>query len=179
MVIYLNLVIKPFSFLDESAVDSLNLYYEDLASAISNGSIHHSSVNEFHMSDSNMTDNSCVVSTRMMIEEDERPILKSIQTNNCSKRRHVLCETNTLIIRNFQQACLRKPLIIGLPAMISNQLTYELCLSVCQELQTKIAVIHINKCYCLNGFISEKFNLMTDLEKYQETNCGNTCEGMF
>jgi hypothetical protein len=136
-------------------------------------------INPIDNNDSNITDQSCIISTRTVIEENERSILKTTPMNNCSKARHVLCETKTLIVRNFQQGCFRKPLTLDLPALISNRLTYELCLSVCQELQTRIAIIHIDKCYCLNGASSKVFNLTADLEKYQRKDCGFPCSGMF
>jgi len=124
-----------------------------------------------------ITDDSCIISTRTVNENDERPILKSIAMNNCSQARHVLCETQTLLVRSFQQGCFRKPLIFDLPALVSNRLTYELCLSVCRELQTKLAVIHINKCYCLNGVTPKLFNLTVDFQKHQKQDCGNPCSG--
>ncbi len=31
--------------------------------------------------------------------------------------------------------------------MISNHLTYELCLSVCENFKTNLAIINMNKCY--------------------------------
>jgi hypothetical protein len=169
----------------DSSTQSFNHYYEDLSSLASSTDIYHSAINEFQMinptenNDSSIIDDSCVISTRTINEEKERPMLKSNSTNNCSQPRHVLCETKTLIDRNFQQGCFRKPLTLDLPALISNRLTYELCLSICQELQTKLAVIHINKCYCLNGFTSRTFNLTADLGKYQKLDCGYVCSGMF
>ena len=162
----------------------MNLYYQDLSSLVSNDTSDYLPINEFQMinpidnkNQSNIMDLSCIVSIRTTLEEYERPVLNSIQMNNCSKSRYVLCETKTLIIRNYEQGCFQKPLTFDLPALISNELTYELCLSICQELQTKLAIIHINKCYCLDGFASKSFNLTADLEKYQQKNCGNPCLG--
>jgi hypothetical protein len=136
-------------------------------------------INSTENNNSNLTIDSCVISTRVITEERERPLLKSDSSNNCSQARHVLCATKTLIVRNFQQGCFQKPATLDLPALVSNRLTFELCLSVCQELQTKLAVIHIDKCYCLNGFTSRVFNLTVDLGKYQQQNCGNPCSGRF
>jgi len=167
----------------ESPTQPIIPYYEDLTSLLADIEIYHSSVYEFQMinpienNNSSITDNTCVISTRILNQEEERPILKSISANNCSQPRYVLCETKTLIVPNFQQGCFRKPLILDLPALISNRLTYQLCLTVCRELQTKLVIIHINKCYCLNGFVSKKFNLTADLGEYQKQDCGNPCLG--
>jgi hypothetical protein len=128
---------------------------------------------------SSIINDSCIISTRTIHEDEERPTLNSILMNNCSIAKHVLCETKTLIVRNFEKNCFNKPLTLDLPALISNRLTYELCLSVCQELQTKLAVIHINKCYCLNGFPSKTFNLTADFGKHKKPDCGYPCSGMF
>ncbi len=87
------------------------------------------------------------------------------------------CETNTLVVQNFQYACFKKPKSFDLPALISNLLTHELCLSVCQELQTKLAILHINKCYCINGANPNILNITTDFQQYKEKNCGNVCPG--
>ena len=124
-----------------------------------------------------MKDDSCVIAMRMSTEDEERPILQSNSSKNCSTPKHVLCETGTLIARDFQQGCYGEPLILDLPALISSRMTYELCLSICQELQTKIAIIQINKCYCLNGISAKLFNLTADLIKHQKKACGNVCQG--
>jgi hypothetical protein len=180
--------LKTNSFLDVSNTNSTsqrpNEYYEDLTSLESINSIYRSSINEFQMinptemNNSSMIDNSCVISKRTVIEAEERPILGNTQMNNCSKAIHVLCETKTLIVQNFQQGCFRKPLTLDLPSLISNRLTHELCVSVCRELQTKLSIIHINKCYCLNGITSKVLNLTEDLRNYQQNSCGNSCSGM-
>ncbi len=164
-----------------------NLYYDDSLTSLDNNetvNTDHGSINEFQIIDSNENkntstkDNTCVVITRSVSEEEEKPILKNIPTNNCSKPRHVLCETNTLVVQNFQYGCFSKPITLDLPALISNHLTHELCLSVCQELQTKLAVLHINKCYCLNGASPTLLNITTDFRKFKQKNCGNPCPGI-
>ena len=143
----------------------------------------HPTMDEFQMSNpnenksSNMNDDSCLIVTRVSNEDDEKPTLTSNSIKNCSQLKHVLCETKTLIVRDFQQGCFRKPLILDLPALISNRLTYELCLSVCKELQTKLAILQMNKCYCVNGISPRLFNLTADLAKYQQIDCGDPCSG--
>ncbi|CAF1026064.1 unnamed protein product [Rotaria sordida] len=145
--------------------------------------IYRSSINEFQMmnptekNNSNEIDNSCILATRTIIKENETPIINTTEKNDCSKPQHVLCETKTLIVHNFQQRCFRKPLILDLPAFISKHLTYELCLTICQGLQTKLAIININKCYCLNGFTSKVFNLTKYRAEYLQENCGDPCPG--
>jgi hypothetical protein len=166
-----------------------NLYYDDLTiSSDTNDTINsdHGSINEFLVINSSENknssikdDNTCVLITRALSEEKEKPIIRNSLVNNCSTPKHVLCETNTLIVQNFQYACLSKPKTLDLPTLISSQLTHELCLSVCQELQTKFAILHINKCYCLNGIGPTSLNLTTDFQKYRQKNCGNACPGMF
>ena len=161
------------------------MYYDDLTSSESDVDGYRLTIDEFQMNyprednTLNTTDHSCIVSMRTIVDENERPILKNVQVNNCSKARYVLCQTKTLIVRNVQHGCFRRPLILGLPVLISNQLTYELCLSVCQELQTNLAIIHINECYCLQDFASKVLNLETDLQSYRQKDCGKPCSGMF
>ena len=126
---------------------------------------------------SGINDDSCVIAMRVLYDDDERPLLQSNSSRNCSVPKNVLCETSTLIVRDFQQGCFRKPLLHDLPALISNRMRYELCLSVCQELQTKIAIVHVNKCYCLNGISARVFNLTADLIRHQKGSCGKVCSG--
>jgi len=156
-----------------------SLYYDDglVSDNVTNIDVDHGSINEFQLIESNENKSTCVIIQRLISEEEEKPLLKSISTNNCSQLRHVLCETNTIIIQNFQYACFIKPKILDLPALISNQLTHELCLSVCQQLQTKLAILHINKCYCLNGANPYVLNITTDFQKYRQKDCGNACSG--
>ncbi|CAF0718155.1 unnamed protein product [Adineta steineri] len=164
-----------------------SIYYDEaLISSDSNNTAnntHHGAINEFHIIEVNENntksskDNTCFLVTRSISEEEEKPILQGTPIINCSKPRHVLCETNTLIVQNFQTACLRKPKALDLPALISNQLTHELCLHICQELQTKLAVLHINKCYCLNGATPGLLNITTDFKQFQQKTCGNPCPG--
>ena len=120
---------------------------------------------------------SCLVLTRTADKEEEKPIIESYALNNCSQPKHVLCETNTLVVQNFQYACLAKPLTLDLPALVSQQLTQELCLSICQELQTKLAILQMDKCYCLDGATPNLLNVTVDFEKYRQKDCGNPCPG--
>ena len=175
-----------FSFLDASHSNDLqaskNSYYDDLASIDSKPAVYDGNINDFQMINSNenktasMTNDSCVIANRTSVEQTERPIVGISSQDNCSILKHVLCETNTLIVRDFEQGCFRKPLLLGLPAIVSNRLTYELCLSICKEIQTKLAILHINKCYCLPTG-SKTFNLTGNLEKYQKKDCGKPCPG--
>lgn len=120
---------------------------------------------------------SCLMVTRTINKEEEKPMIEPVALNNCSTPKHVLCETNTLVVQDFQYACLAKPLTLDLPALISQQLTQELCLSICQELQTKLAIVQIDKCYCLDGATPNLLNVTVDFDKYRQTNCGDPCPG--
>ncbi|CAF4543378.1 unnamed protein product [Rotaria sp. Silwood2] len=174
---------------DDGALDTTTSlysnYYDDSLSSISDidevTHTEHETINEFQVIESNenqnISNNTCVVITRSISEENEKPIIRNTLRNDCSKPRHALCETNTLIVQKFQYGCFNKPNILDLPALISNHLTHELCLSLCQELQTKLAILHINKCYCLNGATSNSFNITTDFEKFRRKSCGNICPG--
>ena len=140
-------------------------------------------INEFHtaeireLTNSTIDDNSCVVVTRTVLENDERPVVTVASGADCSKPRHVLCETNTLIVPNFQFSCFRRPATMDLPALISEELTHELCLSICQELQTKLAILNINSCYCLNGATPRLLSITADFSKHRKKTCGNPCPG--
>ncbi|CAF3685928.1 unnamed protein product, partial [Rotaria sp. Silwood1] len=149
----------------------------------SNISLNFSSINEFQMINSNdnenstIKDDSCIVFTRFVFNDKRSFILKSVQVNNCSKPRHVLCKTKSRLSFDFQQHCFRKPLTLGVPTIISNRLTYELCVSVCKGLRTTLAVINMNKCYCFDGNLPETHDRKSYYEKYQKKDCGYTCPG--
>ena len=183
-VIEYKLISSLIDLLDKTLDKKSSVYYDDLSSISTDRSISRLSINDFQMIDStasnnsNLTDNSCVISTRTIFDE-ERPILESISKNNCSTPKHVLCETKTLIIQNYQTGCFFKPLTLDLPTLISNHLTHELCSSVCRELETSFAIIHMDKCHCLEGSFSKAINFQTDFQKYERKNCGNPCSGMF
>ncbi|CAF1125765.1 unnamed protein product [Rotaria sp. Silwood1] len=173
---------------DDGVVDTTtslhNTFYDDALSSTDideTVNLNHGSINEFQLIDSNenrnISNNTCLVITRSTTEEDEKPMIKNTLMDDCSKPRHVLCETNTLIVQKYQYDCFNKPNVLDLPALISNHLTHELCLSVCQELQTKLAILHINKCYCLHGSNSNSLNITTDFEKFRQKKCGNVCPG--
>jgi hypothetical protein len=179
-------IILIFFILDNDETDTtttalvVNFYYDNslvLSDDNDTSSTTHGSINEFQVINYEENKNTCVVVTRSVSEEEERPLLKANQTDNCTQPRHVLCETNTIVVQNFQYACLKKPNILDLPALISHQLTHELCLSVCQELQTKLAILHINKCYCLNGARQNSVNITSDFPEYYQKKCGNPCPG--
>lgn len=157
----------------------IGLFYdESLVSSDDNDTITpHGAINEFQAINYEEHKNTCVVITRSVTEEKERPVLQSTPTENCTQPRHVLCETNTLVVQGFQYACLKKPITFDLPALISNELTQELCLAVCQELQTKFAIIQMNKCYCLQGSSPSSANISTDFAEYRRPTCGNVCGG--
>ncbi|CAF3940814.1 unnamed protein product, partial [Rotaria sp. Silwood1] len=159
-------------------------YIERSASLVSNVGINISSVNEFQMispnndNSSNLRDDSCLVLTRSGIDEKQRSsILKNIQLNNCSKPRHTLCQTKTIKGYNSEQYCYRKPLTLDLLTMISNHLTYELCLTVCGEFKTNMVVIHMNKCYCIDAAVSQILDSQKNFGKYRTKDCGNPCPG--
>ncbi|CAF4534775.1 unnamed protein product [Rotaria sp. Silwood2] len=166
---------------DDGTVDTItslhNLYYDNALSSsdieeITN--LDHRPKNEFQLMNSN---NTCMVIIRSVTETEEKSIIKNTSMNDCSKPRHVLCETNTLVVQNNQYGCFNKPNILDLPVLISNHLTHELCLSLCKELQTKLAILHINKCYCLDGATPNLLNITTDFEKFRQKSCGNVCPG--
>ncbi|CAF1003222.1 unnamed protein product [Rotaria sordida] len=149
----------------------------------SNININRSSMNEFQLIDLNVINNltrkndSCLVFTRSMIDDKESSILNNIQINNCSKPRHVLCRTKPIIARNFEIGCFHKPLTLGVPVMISNLLTFELCLSICKELETNIGVLHMNKCYCFNAAFTWIAEITRNHSKHKKYDCGNPCPG--
>ncbi|CAF4124450.1 unnamed protein product, partial [Rotaria sordida] len=164
--------------------ESISLYMKDVPSLVSNVDVNLSSINEFQMINSNddnslsIKDDSCLLWTRSIIDEKQRSsILEKVQINNCSKPRHVLCRTKTIVGFNSPQICYTKPSTLGLPIMISNHLTYELCSSVCQTLKTNLAVINMNKCYCFDATFWNILDPKRDRAKYETKDCGNPCPG--
>jgi hypothetical protein len=136
-------------------------------------------INPNEDNNSSIKDDSCLVVSRTVINKTGSFILKNTQINNCSQSRHVLCTTKPILDLSFKIGCYSKPLTLDLPAMISNHLTYELCLSVCGNLKTNLAVINMNKCYCLNIDILQIQNLISNRTKFATKDCGNPCSGMF
>lgn len=140
------------------------------------------SINEFQMinlnenNHSTVKDDSCILSTRSVIDEKESSVISNAQMNNCSTPRHVLCKTRSPAFRSHEH-CLSKPLTLGLPTMISNYLSHELCVTICIDLMTNLAVLNKNKCYCLNVDYSKMVNKRLFYEKYRTKNCGNFCPG--
>ncbi|CAF4943073.1 unnamed protein product, partial [Rotaria sp. Silwood1] len=158
-------------------------YAQNFSSLLSNVNISLSSINEYQMINSNednnssIQDDSCLVLTRTVLNEKGSYFLKTTQINNCSKPRHVLCREQTMLGFNSTQSCYSKPLTLGLPVMISNHLTYELCSSICQILETNLAVINMNKCYCFDAAHSHTFDMKETHAKYRRKDCGNPCPG--
>ncbi|CAF3311986.1 unnamed protein product [Rotaria sp. Silwood2] len=173
-------------FLLDTNISSDELINEDdtnIPSLGSNIDINRSSVNEFQLIDLNEIKNStrkndsCLVFTRSVIDDEGSFILKNTQINNCSKPRHVLCTTKPIITHHSEKGCFHKPLTLGVPAMISNHLTYELCLSVCKGLKTNLAVLHVNKCYCFNAAYTWIAETSRNNSKHKKQDCGNPCPG--
>ncbi|CAF3464823.1 unnamed protein product [Rotaria sp. Silwood1] len=168
----------------EPDFESFRSFVKGFPSLVSDVDVDLSSINEIQMINSNdnknssIQDDSCLVWKRSIIDEKQRSSsLDNSQINNCSEPRHVLCRTTIMLGHSPHQMCYSKPTTLGLPAMISNHLTYELCASVCETLKTNIALINMNKCYCVD--ITE--TLIIDIEgnhvKYITKDCGNPCPG--
>jgi hypothetical protein len=136
-------------------------------------------INPNENNNSTIKDDSCIVVTRPVLDQQGSSTLKTTQINNCSKPVHALCRTKAEPGEKLHPVCYDKPLTLGLPAMISNYLTHELCLSVCKELELNAAVLHMNKCYCFISALAYSSILKSSHEKYQKQHCGNPCPGMF
>ncbi|CAF2101262.1 unnamed protein product [Rotaria magnacalcarata] len=129
-------------------------------------------INSNENNKSTINDDSCIVVTRPMLDQQGISILQTTQIHNCSKPTHVLCKSKTKLAAPLHPVCLEKPLTLGLPAMISNYLTHELCLSVCNELKVNLAVLQMNKCYCLKSFLTHLSKIISPHEKYRKEHCG-------
>ncbi|CAF3088507.1 unnamed protein product [Rotaria socialis] len=170
---------------DPDATTTMKSFYYDEAAKLTDSNDtslpDHEAINEFQLidaSDNKTSNNTCMIISRVIAEEEERPSIISQLKKNCTKPRHVLCDTNTLVVEKFQVSCFSKPYVLDLPALVSKtQLTHELCLSVCQELQTRLAILHMDKCYCLNGITNGVLNITVDFEKFRQKSCGNPCPG--
>ena len=127
---------------------------------------------------SSTNDDSCFVFTRSEMNEQRSSIVKANQVKNCSKPRHVLCRIQSMLGYHSMKACFNTPLTLDLPAVISNHLTYELCLSVCGNLGSDIAVLNINKCYCFNVGYQQMASIRRNHAKYNIMDCGKPCSGM-
>ncbi|CAF1252225.1 unnamed protein product [Rotaria sordida] len=157
-----------------------NQYNKNIQSINSNVNIDRSSINEFQMINTdNSTNNneSCLVFTRSVINSIENSIITKTSINNCSKARHVLCARKSIIDSNSLIGCFHKPLTLDLPSIISNHLTYKLCLSICQSLKTKLAIIQINKCYCLNAGVTWINGTTRNNFNHRKVDCGRPCLG--
>lgn len=175
-------------FLVESSTQSkyslVDQNSKNLSLFTSDSDFSYSSIEEFQMIKSNENSNtstkndSCLISKRTLTDEADTLAITNTPTSNCSKPRHVLCEMKSITLESFREGCYSKPATLGSPALISNHLTHELCLSVCQELKTITAVIHINKCYCLNTPTSKLLNTTVNRLKYEQKKCGDPCPGM-
>ncbi|CAF1490312.1 unnamed protein product, partial [Rotaria sordida] len=179
---------KCHSFVDASntkpELESEVSYTEKSDELISDIDVNLSSINEFQMSNSNndnnsnIEDNSCLVFERSIIDEKQRHFtIKTSQISICSESKHVLCEVKSTIGFHSQEICYQKPLTLGLPAVISNYLTNELCVSVCETLGTRLAIINMNKCYCVHNNAEQVTSDNTNYINYRTKNCGNPCPG--
>ncbi|CAF1393778.1 unnamed protein product, partial [Rotaria sordida] len=179
---------KCHSFVDASntkpELESEVSYTEKSDELISDIDVNLSSINEFQMSNSNndnnsnIEDNSCLVFERSIIDEKQRHFtIKTSQISICSESKHVLCEVKSTIGFHSQEICYQKPLTLGLPAVISNYLTNELCVSVCETLGTRLAIINMNKCYCVRNSAEQVTSDNTNYINYRTKNCGNPCSG--
>ncbi|CAM4762601.1 unnamed protein product [Rotaria magnacalcarata] len=140
------------------------------------------SVNEFQMdnprenNNSIVKDDSCIILTRSAIDEKESSVVRSIEANNCSKPRRVLCKTKSPFIQSHE-LCLSNPLTLGLPTIISNYLSHESCVTICQALKTNFAAMSVNKCYCINSNFPYSRSKNLTYEKYRTKDCGKLCPG--
>ncbi|CAM4914645.1 unnamed protein product [Rotaria socialis] len=163
------------------AFQSFNQY--PLAS-VTTINMNRSSVNEFQMVNQQENNNSivkddlCIISTRSAVDDKESSVVRSIQMNNCSKPRRVLCKTEAHVIQSHQY-CLSNPLTLGLPTIISNYLSHESCFTICDALETNFAVMNVNKCYCINSILVQSHPIKLTYEKYRTKDCGNLCPGEF
>ncbi|CAF4368318.1 unnamed protein product [Rotaria socialis] len=160
----------------------LRSFDREMPTLVFNINISRSSINEFQMINLNENKNStvkgdsCILSTRSVIDEKESSVISNAQMNNCSKPRHVLCKTRSPYFRAHEH-CLSKPLTLGLPTLISNYLSHELCITMCMDLKTNSVVLNKNKCYCLNADYSKMANNKLFYEQYRTKDCGNFCPG--
>lgn len=159
----------------DSSAEKENVYFEGLVSSPRETIIPMSNNRFFQMADFNSS--SCVIFNRTILNADERPLLSHKTIANCTKSERVLCETKDLIVQDFQFGCYQKPYTLNLPALISNRMSYELCLSVCQQLQTQIALINSDRCYCLESGSIRIRNLTADFQSYRKDHCGDVCSG--
>ncbi|CAF1051081.1 unnamed protein product [Rotaria sp. Silwood1] len=166
-----------------SSNESTNQDDKKMPSLGSNLNINRSSMNEFQLIDLNEINksagksDSCLVFTRSMIDDKGSSILKNTRVNNCSNPRHVLCTTKSIMTHHSEKGCFHKPLTLGVPVMISNHLTYELCLSVCKGLETNLVILHVNKCYCFNAALTWLAETTRNNSKHKKQDCGNPCPG--
>ncbi|CAF3363218.1 unnamed protein product [Rotaria sp. Silwood2] len=175
-----------FFILDTNASNAESIFSrtEESQKLVSDIDVNVSSINEFQMINSNYDnnsttkDNSCLIFERSITDEKQTYFtLKTNQISICSKPKHILCKMKLPFDFITQDICYRKPLTLGLPVIISNYLTIELCLSVCGVLQKHLAIINMNKCYCMDN---TKGNIIGDITigaNYKTKNCGNPCPG--
>ncbi|CAF1346534.1 unnamed protein product, partial [Didymodactylos carnosus] len=146
---------------------------------------------EYYVSDINdnnsslVSDNKCMLVSRMSEGDIQLPKITvaqltlplSTQRSDCTEPRHVLCETSPVFVERGIYECYQKPLVMDLPALITNQMTHERCLTTCQELQTKLAIISKNMCYCQTNDWAATVNVTRDFQRYKAKSCGNACSG--
>ncbi|UJR19928.1 hypothetical protein I4U23_023060 [Adineta vaga] len=167
-------------FLLDTNISSSALTVENIQPVKSKTNVTRVSINEFQMinaDNSTSNNDSCLVFTRSTIDDIGSIVLTKTSVSNCSKPRRVLCATKTIIGYKSLSGCFQKPLAIGLPSVISNHLTHKLCLSICRKLETRLAVLQMNRCYCLN-YGAIWLNKTSSLHsKYKKLQCGRPCPG--
>ncbi|UJR19626.1 hypothetical protein I4U23_022760 [Adineta vaga] len=136
----------------------------------------HSSINEFQMIDAG-SNYSCLVFTRSTTEHIEIDVLKKTSISSCSDPRRTLCKTKSIIGYNTLSGCFQKPLTTGLPSIISNHLTHQLCIASCRNLEAKLAIFQMNRCYCLNAGTIWLNKTSPIHSKYKKGHCGRPCPG--
>ncbi|CAF4155070.1 unnamed protein product, partial [Adineta steineri] len=164
-------------FLLDTNISSNSLTSKSTQSAKSNVNNARFFINEFQMANvdnSTGKNDSCLVFTRSVIDNS---IVTSTSIDNCSKSRHVLCAIKPIMGSNSLFGCFPKPLALGVPAVISNHLTYKLCLSICQRLKTKLAILQTNRCYCINHGTTWLNETTRNNVNYEKVHCGNPCPG--
>lgn len=169
----------------ETTTPFKSIYYEDVlpnTDENNTANAHIGAINEFIVSElkennNDSKDSSCILVSRIPPSDQEKPIIKANRLETCAHQRHVLCESNTLVVQNFLVRCLQRPLSMDPPAVISDQMTHEFCLSNCQELQTKLALIQMNKCYCVKGSSPNLLNITADYVDFYKKSCGDLCPG--
>lgn len=170
-------VSQPSLFSTSDLLPALGLPSRNLLPITFNNTINLSSINEFYMVNPAEA-NSCIFLTRSVINGTNNFVVQHTPLISCSKPKHILCKTRARIIGNDQRHCFRKPSTLGVPVMISNDLTHELCSSICRGLLLTLTIINRNKCYCFEHKIPAQLSNQSFYEKYRKDECGFPCPGM-